>query len=76
MYTCMNQNLNERLSSSSGGVFICLAKTIHQRGVYVFGSVFDDEMNVHHDMASDLDGCRRFMCSNMCKVRFFLGKNL
>lgn len=63
VYACINQNLNERMNSSSGGVFICLAKAILQRGGYVFGAAFDDEMNVHHDMASDLDGCRKFMGS-------------
>lgn len=62
-YACMNQNTEERLASSSGGVFIVLAKHVISQGGYVFGAAFDENMNLRHTYANDLDGCRAFMGS-------------
>ena len=44
----INKNLDERLNSSSGGIFILLAKEIIKRNGVVFGAAFDDDFNVKH----------------------------
>lgn len=63
VYACMNLNMEERLASSSGGVFILLAKQVLAQGGQVFGAAFDENVQVRHEGASDLEGCRRFMGS-------------
>ncbi len=63
VYACMNRNLEERLASSSGGVFIRLADYVIAQGGHVFGAAFDKELHVHHEEASDINACRRFMGS-------------
>ena len=47
-YACYNKKLNERLESSSGGIFILLAKEILKRKGVVFGAAFDEQFNVKH----------------------------
>lgn len=47
-YACYNKNMQERLNSSSGGIFILLAREILNRGGVVFGASFDKEFNVIH----------------------------
>lgn len=62
-WACMNRNTKERLASSSGGVFIALARHVVAQGGYVFGAAFDENMNLRHTYANDLEGCRAFMGS-------------
>lgn len=62
-YACMNKNLDRRLSSSSGGVFIELAQYVIDRGGYVFGAAFDENLHLRHTYASDLESCMMFMGS-------------
>ena len=47
-YAAKNINNQERLSSSSGGIFSLLAKNILKRRGVVFGAAFDLDFNVHH----------------------------
>lgn len=52
-YACYNKNLEERLNSSSGGIFILLAKQILEKGGYVVGATYDEEFNVKHTIIND-----------------------
>ncbi len=63
VYACMNRNLNERLASSSGGVFIRLADYVTARGGRVFGATFDQELRLHHESADNIEDCQKFMGS-------------
>lgn len=47
-YIGYNVSEEERANSSSGGIFILLAKNILNQGGGVFGAAFDDEFMVHH----------------------------
>lgn len=71
-YAYINPDLEERLSSSSGGIFIQLAKYVIAKGGYVFGAAFSDDMNVCHMQAADVTGCRMFMGSKY--VQSAIGK--
>lgn len=62
-YAYINPDLEERLASSSGGIFIQLAKYVIANGGCVFGAAFNDDMNVRHMQATDVAGCRKFMGS-------------
>lgn len=50
-----NRNTGERTGSSSGGVFIALAKEVVGNGGVVFGAVFDDEWQVMHKSAETIE---------------------
>lgn len=47
-YACYNVNLNQRLNSSSGGIFVLLAESVLNKGGVVFGAVFDEKFEVRH----------------------------
>lgn len=54
-YAVINNKTEERLNSSSGGIFCLLAEYVNsQRGV-VFGAKFDGEFNVVHDFAEEVE---------------------
>lgn len=71
-YAYINPDLGERLSSSSGGIFIQLAKYVISKGGYVFGAAFSDDMNVRHMQTADMTGCRMLMGSKY--VQSAIGK--
>lgn len=48
VYACFNNNDEERLKSSSGGIFSLLAKNILERNGIVFGASFNKEHLVEH----------------------------
>lgn len=60
---CVNNNETERLNSSSGGIFILLAKEIIKRKGIVFGASFDKDFNVAHTYASTEKELEKFMGS-------------
>lgn len=64
-----NRNEKERMASSSGGVFIALAKEILLDGGIVFGAVFDEHWEVKHVYADDLAGVRLMMGSKYLQSR-------
>lgn len=68
-YACMNINEQERLKSSSGGVFIEVAKYVIGHGGYVFGAAFDKDFHLIHKCAHDMAGCRAFMGSKYLQSR-------
>ncbi len=64
-----NRNEAERMASSSGGVFIALAKKTIEKGGVVFGAVFDDSWEVMHTYAEILDKVRPMMGSKYLQSR-------
>lgn len=64
-----NRDEAERMASSSGGVFIALAKKTLERGGVVFGAVFDGNWEVKHTCAETLDGVKPMMGSKYVQSR-------
>lgn len=64
-----NRNEKERLDSSSGGVFIALAKYIISHGGVVFGAVFDEKWEVKHIYTETTEGIRPMMGSKYLQSR-------
>ena len=63
VYAAYNQNLEERTNSSSGGIFILLAKKVIEQNGVVFGAKWDGPERVVHDYAEDYDGIKAFQGS-------------
>ena len=68
-FAVKNPNLDERLNSSSGGVFIMLAKHILLEHGIVFGAVYDDQFEVMHTYAENLEGVIPMMRSKYMQSR-------
>lgn len=64
-----NRNEGERMSSSSGGVFIAVARKVIENGGVVFGAVFDEKWEVRHAYAETLEGVRPMMGSKYLQSR-------
>lgn len=64
-----NRDEAERMASSSGGVFIALAKKTMEKGGVVFGAVFDENWEVRHTYAETLDCVRPMMGSKYVQSR-------
>lgn len=62
-YALYNKSEEVRAKSSSGGVFYEFAKEIINKNGVVFGAKFDDEWNVVHDYAEDLEMVKIFLGS-------------
>lgn len=61
VYAAKNRDLQERIQSSSGGMFLPLAREILRRGGQVFGVEFSEDFrSARHACASDADGVKRF----------------
>lgn len=56
-----NPKEEERLASSSGGVFVALAHSVIEKGGVVFGAVFDEQWEVKHTYAEKMEGIRPMM---------------
>lgn len=54
-YAAYNIDEGQRLSSSSGGIFILLSQYVIKQGGVVFGAAFDKEWNVEHSKAEDIE---------------------
>ena len=68
-----NRNEEERIDSSSGGVFIALAKAVIRKGGVVFGAVFDERWEVIHACAETLEDVREMMGSKY--VQSYIGNS-
>ena len=64
-----NRNEEERMASSSGGVFVTLARYVIERGGVVFGAVFDGAWEVVHTYTETFDGVRPMMGSKYVQSR-------
>ena len=69
VYAAQNTNEKELLTSSSGGLFILLAKEILSQGGVVFGAKFDEHWNVIHSYAETEEGAKVFMGSKYVQSR-------
>lgn len=68
-YAAWNDDDNERLNSSSGGIFILLAKNIIENDGIVFGARFDSRWQVVHDYADNYEALRQFQGSKYLQSR-------
>lgn len=64
-----SRNEEERLGSSSGGVFIALAREVINKGGVVFGAVFDASWEVHHVCAERIEDVYPMMGSKYVQSR-------
>lgn len=64
-----NRNDNVRMNSSSGGVFISIAKHIIDKEGVVFGAIFDDEFEVKHTYCQSLSEIHPMMRSKYVQSR-------
>lgn len=64
-----NRNEEERMYSSSGGVFFPLAKVIISKGGVVFGAVYDDNWEVVITHSESMEGVRLMMGSKYLQAR-------
>lgn len=55
-YAIWNNNLKDRMNSSSGGTFSALADKTIERGGIVYGAAWDDSMQLRHIGVEDTDG--------------------
>lgn len=62
-YAAANLEESERMNSSSGGLFLMLARNIIEQGGVVFGARFDDSWNVVHDAAETIEALAPFCTS-------------
>lgn len=59
-YAGYNLDENDRLHSSSGAIFPLLSKKVISNNGVVFGAYYDDNMNVRHGYADNLEDCKKF----------------
>lgn len=64
-----NIDRKERMESSSGGVFIALAKKVIENGGVVFGAVFNECWEVVHTYAENLKNVKSMMGSKYMQSR-------
>ena len=62
-YIAINKNKSELMNSSSGGCFLPIAKYIISKDGYVFGAVYDKNLNVHHEYANKTSDLKQFQGS-------------
>lgn len=68
-FAAKNPDDEVRMSSSSGGIFFALAKTIIDEGGVVFGAKFNENWDVVHDYAETIEGVRAFQGSKYVQSR-------
>jgi coenzyme F420-reducing hydrogenase beta subunit len=66
-YLCANANIEERIVSSSGGVFILLAKEVLEKGGYVCGCIYDEKFMPKHILSCNALDVQRMMGSKYVK---------
>ncbi len=64
-----NPNDEERMNSSSGGVFLPLAREVINKGGVVFGAVYDDSWEVHHVYTEKIENVYPMMGSKYLQSR-------
>ena len=69
VYAAKNLNEEVRMSSSSGGVFTCLAEQVIAKGGIVFGARFNEEWDVVHDYTETKEGLLDFRGSKYVQSR-------
>ena len=69
VYAAKNKNEEQRLRSSSGGIFILLAEHVIQQGGVVFGARFDKDWEVEHAYAETMEEVEPLMRSKYVQSR-------
>lgn len=69
VFGAKNLDDKERMASSSGGVFIALAKNVIENGGVVFGAVFDECWEVVHTYAENIKDVKSMMGSKYMQSR-------
>lgn len=69
VYAAKNNDELERLSSSSGGIFILVAKQIISEGGVAFGVKFDENWNVVHSYCETVEELSKFQGSKYVQSR-------
>lgn len=64
-----NPDEKERMNSSSGGVFLPLAREVINKGGVVFGAVYDESWEVHHVYAEKIEDIYPMMGSKYLQSR-------
>lgn len=64
-----NPDEEERMNSSSGGVFLPLARKVINKGGVVFGAVYDESWEVHHVYAEKIEDIYPMMGSKYLQSR-------
>lgn len=59
-YACKNKNEEDRIASSSGGIFSLLCEEVIRKGGIVFGASFNENFEVRHTYAETLEECIQF----------------
>ena len=73
VWAVKNQNESDRMHSSSGGVFIALAREVLAWGGVAFGAVFDENYEVKITYSETLEGVRSMMGSKYLQARVETG---
>ncbi len=68
-YACINKDEEVRMKSSSGGVFYELAKQTIAKGGVVFGAALNEDLELEHSYAEDLDGIKKYQGSKYLQSR-------
>lgn len=63
VYAIYNKDKEQRRKSSSGGIFILIAKEIIRRNGVVFGAAFDEQFNLYHTYVEKEEDLEKFMKS-------------
>ena len=74
IYAAYNKKENERLNSSSGGVFCLLAKNILKHGGSVFGATYDENFHVSHIEVTETSELHYLLGSKYVQSK--MGKNV
>ncbi len=69
VYAAKNKCEEELMASSSGGLFILIAKKIISEGGVVFGAKFNEKWEVEHAYAETEEGLKAFMGSKYVQSR-------
>lgn len=60
VYASYNKDADEKMFSSSGGVFLPIAEKIIDQGGYVIGATYTSSMEVKHVIGKTMDDCKKF----------------
>lgn len=68
-YAGFNNNELDRALSSSGGIFVLMAKEIISQGGIVYGAAYDDDFLVYHTSAENYNDLQRLIGSKYLQSR-------
>ena len=70
VFACYNKSLNIMQYSSSGGVFLAIAKSIILNGGVVIGAQYDQDLSVKHTICDNIDDLYKY-----CGSKYIQSKN-